>query len=108
MGGRAHVTQATSWVAACWCERAVSGSQVKVLVGICGVGLFCLPVEMAALGLGWMTWWRKAWQPSTQSGWHPLPSTKARAPRGTEMQAVDIDAGPSVEGFPVLKAMQRP
>lgn len=26
-------------------------------------------------GLGWMTWWRKAWQPSTQSGWHPLPST---------------------------------
>lgn len=27
----------TSGAAACWCERAASGSQVKVLVGICGV-----------------------------------------------------------------------
>ena len=37
MGGRVCVTQGTSRAAACWCERAVSGSQVKVLVGICGV-----------------------------------------------------------------------
>lgn len=37
MGGRVRVTQGTSRVAACWCKRDVSGSQVKVLVGICGV-----------------------------------------------------------------------
>lgn len=71
VGGWAHVTQGTIGVAACWSERAASSSQVKVRVGIRGVRLLRLPE--------WgMMWWRKAWQPSAQSGWAP---SACQAPR---------------------------
>ena len=72
VGGWARVTQGTIRVSVCWSERAASCSQVKVRVGIRDVRLFCFP--------GWgLMWWRKAWQPSAQSGRAPS-ACRARRP----------------------------